>query len=54
MRDEDRIRILHMIEAADAMAQFLLGRSREDLDRDRMLLFALASGVRHTDDILSS
>jgi hypothetical protein len=41
MRDEDRIRILHMIDAAETMAQFPEGRSRDDLDRDRMLLFAL-------------
>lgn len=41
MRDEDRIRILHMIEATEAVAQFVEGRSREDLDRDRMLLFAV-------------
>jgi uncharacterized protein with HEPN domain len=45
MRDEDRIRILHMIEAAEAMAQFMDGRSREDLDRDRILLFAVVRAV---------
>jgi hypothetical protein len=26
MRDEDRIRILHMIDAAEAVAQFIAGR----------------------------
>lgn len=45
MRDEDRARILHMIEAADAMAQFVAGRSREDLDHNRMLLFALVHAI---------
>ncbi len=45
MRDEDRIRILHMIDAADAVAQFVEGRSRGDLDRDRMLLFALVHAI---------
>lgn len=45
MRDEDRIRILHMIDAADAVAQFVAGRSRDDLDRDRMLLFALVHAI---------
>jgi hypothetical protein len=37
MRNEDRIRILHMIDATEAVAQFTEGRSRDDLDRDRML-----------------
>ena len=45
MRDEDRIRILHMIDAAEAVAQFMAGRSRDDLDRDRMLLFALVHAI---------
>lgn len=34
MRDDDRVRILHMIEAADAVAQFVAGRSRDDLEQD--------------------
>ncbi len=45
MQDEDRIRILHMIDAADAVAQFVEGRNRDDLDRDRMLLFALVHAI---------
>jgi uncharacterized protein with HEPN domain len=45
MRDEDRVRILHMIDAADAVAQFVVGRSHDDLERDRMLLFALAHAI---------
>ena len=45
MRDEDRIRILHMIEAAEAAAKFVAGRSRDDLDRDQMLLFALIHAI---------
>jgi uncharacterized protein with HEPN domain len=45
MRDEDRARILHMIEAAEAMAQFVAGRSREELDHNRMLLFALVHAI---------
>jgi uncharacterized protein with HEPN domain len=45
MRDEDRARILHMIEAAESVAQFVEGRSRDDLDRDRMLLFAVVHAV---------
>jgi uncharacterized protein with HEPN domain len=45
MRDDDRIRILHMIDAAEAVAQFVAERSRDDLDRDRMLLFALVHAI---------
>ena len=36
MQDEDRVRILHMIEAAEAMAQFVAGRSYDDLTRVRL------------------
>jgi uncharacterized protein with HEPN domain len=45
MQNEDRVRILHMIDATDAVAEFIGGRSREDLDRDRMLLFALVHAI---------
>jgi uncharacterized protein with HEPN domain len=45
MRAEDRVRLLHMVEAADAAAQFIAGKSRDDLDRDRMLLFAVVRAI---------
>lgn len=45
MRDDDRIRILHMIDAADSVTQFLAGRTRADLDSDRMLLFAVVRAI---------
>ncbi|MCZ7664461.1 MAG: DUF86 domain-containing protein [Thermoleophilia bacterium] len=45
MRADDRIRLRHMIEAGEAMAQFLAGRSRADLDSDRMLLFAVVRAI---------
>jgi uncharacterized protein with HEPN domain len=45
MRPEDRTRIAHMLEAAHAVSQFVTGRQREDLDADRMLLFALVRAV---------
>jgi uncharacterized protein with HEPN domain len=45
MRDDDRVRILPMIDAAEAVAQFVTGRNRDDLDRDRMLLFALVHAI---------
>jgi uncharacterized protein with HEPN domain len=45
MRDEDRVRILHMIEAGESVAQFMSGRNRDDLDEDRMLLFAVVRAI---------
>ncbi|MFZ1536395.1 MAG: DUF86 domain-containing protein [Chromatiaceae bacterium] len=45
MQDEDRIRIGHMIEAAEDVLGFAAGRTRADLDTDRMLLFALVRAV---------
>lgn len=45
MRPEDRTRLLHMIEAAETIADFVSGRAREALDKDRMLLFALVHAV---------
>lgn len=45
MRDDDRIRILHMIDAAQAVEQFILGKKREDLDVDRLLLFAVLRAI---------
>ena len=45
MRPDDRVRILHMIEAAEAALGFVAGRERADLDRDTMLLFALVRAI---------
>jgi uncharacterized protein with HEPN domain len=45
MRPDDRIRILHMIEAAEAVATFVAGRSRANTDTDSMLLFAVVRAV---------
>lgn len=45
MRDDDRIRILHRIDAAEAVAQFVAGPIPDDLDRDRMRLFALVHAI---------
>lgn len=45
MRREERIRVIHMIEAAESAAQFLSGRNRDDLDRDEMLLFAVVRAI---------
>jgi uncharacterized protein with HEPN domain len=45
MSPADRIRLRHLVDAADAAAEFVRGRSRTDLDTDRMLLFALVRAV---------
>lgn len=45
MRDEDRVRIRHMIDAAETVGQFVSGRIRADLDTDRMLLFAVVRAI---------
>jgi uncharacterized protein with HEPN domain len=45
MRREDAIRLRHMLEAAEEAARFATGRSRSDLDSDRMLVFALVRAI---------
>ena len=45
MPPEDRIRVLHMVEAARTARQFIAGRQCSDLDSDQMLLFALVRGA---------
>lgn len=45
MRAEDRIRLLHMTEAAEAALSFVAGRQRGDLDSDQMLQFAVVRAV---------
>jgi uncharacterized protein with HEPN domain len=45
MLDEDRVRVLHMVDAADSLAQFIAGKKRADLDADRMLLFAMVRAI---------
>ncbi|MDX2034753.1 MAG: HepT-like ribonuclease domain-containing protein [Blastocatellia bacterium] len=45
MRAEDRVRVLHMIEAAETLEGFIVSRSRADLDSDRMLLFAVVRAI---------
>jgi hypothetical protein len=38
---DDRVRLRHVADAVEAASQFIEGRSRDDLDTDRMLVFAL-------------
>ena len=45
MRAEDRVRLRHMVEAAESAGQFITDRQRTDLDEDRMLLFALMYAI---------
>ena len=45
MRGEDRVRLQHMIEAAESAIEFASGRNRADLDTDRMLLFAVIHAI---------
>lgn len=41
MPPEDRVRLLHMIEAADNAMDFVLGYTPTDLAQDRKTLFAV-------------
>jgi uncharacterized protein with HEPN domain len=45
MREDDRIRILHMIDAANDVGQFISGREQADLRSDRMLRFAVVRAI---------
>lgn len=45
MRDEDRVRLRHMMDAVDSVQKFLHGRTRADLDSDEMLLFAIIRAI---------
>ncbi len=45
MHDEDSVRIRHMIDAIESALDFVQGRTRADLDHDKMLLFALVRAV---------
>ena len=45
MQAEDLVRLRHMIEAGETVARFVAGRSRADLDRDLMLMFAVVRAI---------
>ena len=45
MRADDRVRLLHMIEAAENAVQFVSGRQPSELNTDRMLQFALVRAI---------
>ena len=46
MTPDDRIRLRHIVDALSAAIRFTEGRSREDLDRDQMLAFALLHAIQ--------
>lgn len=45
MRPDDRIRLQHMVEAAEAVFQVIDNRTRQDLDIDLMLRLAVVRAV---------
>lgn len=45
MRKDDQIRLRHMLDAAREALAFVSGRSRTDLDGDRMLVLALIKDI---------
>jgi hypothetical protein len=45
LRPDDAIRLRHMLDAAREGMSFAAGRSREDLERDRMLVLAIVNDV---------
>jgi uncharacterized protein with HEPN domain len=45
MPPDDRIRVLHMIEAAETAQAFIVGRQPDDLATDRMLSLALERAI---------
>lgn len=48
MAKHDRIRLRHMLESAREVVAFAHGRSRDDLDHDRMLALALVKCIEIT------
>jgi len=45
MRHDDRIRLQHMLDSAREALGFARGRSREDLNNDRMLLLSIVKAL---------
>lgn len=45
MRQDDVVRIRHMMDAAREAIGFIRNRRREDLDRDRQLVWALVKAI---------
>jgi uncharacterized protein with HEPN domain len=45
LRADDRVRVLHMIEACESVQRFIQGRRRLDFESDQMLLFAVVRAI---------
>ena len=45
MREDDIIRLRHMLDAAREVAKFVSGRTRSDLNTDRQLVLALVKDI---------
>lgn len=45
MQSDDRIRLAHMVEAAEAVLQLVDNRARPDLDSDLMLRLAIVRAI---------
>ncbi|MCE2457261.1 MAG: DUF86 domain-containing protein [Dehalococcoidia bacterium] len=45
MNERDSVRLRHMLDAAHSALSFAQGRTRDDLDQDEMLVFALTKAV---------
>ena len=45
MQKNDLVRLRHMLDAAREAASFVVGRTREDLDTDRMLVLSLVKSI---------
>lgn len=46
MKPDDGVRLRHIADALSAAIRFTEGRSREDLDKDEMLAFALLHAIQ--------
>jgi uncharacterized protein with HEPN domain len=46
MKQDDRIRLTHMVDALGHAIRFTEGRTRADLDHDPMLTFALLYAIQ--------
>jgi len=45
MRRDDLVRLTHMLQAAKDAMEFAKGKSREDLNNDRMLVLSLVKSI---------
>jgi uncharacterized protein with HEPN domain len=45
MRNEDKVRILHMIESAEKAQEFLAGKTYNDLQKNEQLSFAVVRAL---------